>query len=103
MALYQFEVLTPWVSHEDDPSPMPSNHPKLQDDYPHVFNPDGSVAQQGILKWEDTTGQSAENIVPDPNLYIIKCEADESVLHAIEADEQYEVLWSQEIIEPEVM
>ena len=99
--LYQFEVITPWVGYADDPSPEPSNHPKLQDDYPHRFNPDGSVAQEGIRKWEDTTNQDAANIVPDPNLYVIKCEADETVLDLIEANPDYAVLWSQEIVEPE--
>lgn len=81
--LYRAEILTPWVAAADDPSPMPSNHPKLADDY--TFS-----------KWEDVTGQPSANIMPDPNLYIILVEAEQAIIEAIDADPDYEVLWSEE-------
>ena len=77
------EIITPWVSHLDDPSPMPSNHPKLADDYT-------------LAGWEDVTGQPSGNIIPDPNLCIVKVRCEQAILTAIEADPDYEVLWSEE-------
>lgn len=48
-----------------------------------------------IRKYTDVTGQDSANLPPDPNLYIIEVEADESVITAIEADNNYQVLFSE--------
>ena len=80
---YEAEVTTPWTgtgTMED------SNRPLIGDTY-------------SLKKWEDTTGQPAENLQPDPNIYIIKIQCTEEVLNQIEADENYTVLWSEEVQE----
>jgi hypothetical protein len=53
----------------------------------------------GGLRVSETTGQMAENVLPDPNLVttLVSCEA--ATLAEIEADEAYAVLWSEEIEE----
>jgi hypothetical protein len=75
------EIATPWTGTgtQDDP-----NRPQLADDYP-------------LNGWSDVTGQSAENLQPDPNLFVVMVECEDSVLTQIEADPHYAVLWSEEV------
>ena len=79
-------VVTPWVAAADDVSPEPSNHPLLVDEY-------------DVIKWKDVTHQPGLNIVVAPNEYTVLAECEEEVLAAIDADPDYEVLWSEEIVE----
>jgi len=74
-----FQVMTAWTGTgtEED-----SNRPLVADTY-------------AIQKWTDVTGQPAQNLQPDPNLYTIEAEAEESVVNAIEADNDYFVVWSE--------
>lgn len=86
MANIRFEILTPWVGNGIEGNP---NRSKLGDD--HI-----------LLKWEDTTGQNAQSLPPDPNLYIIKAEATQANYDAISADVNYgagAILWSEEIVD----
>lgn len=79
-------VTTPWV--EADPSSesprLKSNHPRFSEDYPAVG-------------WTDATAQLAENLVPDPNLYVIEALVDDATLAQIVVDTNYEVLTAEEI------
>lgn len=84
--MYRAAIVTPWVAAADDPSPVPSNHPLLGDEY-------------DVLKWEDISGTPAENLTPAPNEMVVLCECEESVLAAIDLDADYDVLWSEEIVE----
>lgn len=84
--MFRAAVVTPWVAEADDPSEKPSNHPLVADEYV-------------LSKWDDCTGQPAQNIPPAPNEYTICVEAEEDVIAAIEADTDYTVLWSEEIVE----
>ena len=79
MAKWQAEVVGSWVV---DPDGQRSK--KLSRDY-------------AGCTISDVTGQSAANLLPDPNLVsiLVECEAD--VLDAIEKDGNYQVLWSEEI------
>lgn len=58
-------------------------HPQLSDDYV-------------LSSWQDVTGQSASEIVPEVNLFIIEAVCDIGVLEAIENDQNYQVIWSEE-------
>ena len=82
--VFRAAIVTPWVLAVDDMSDMPSNHPLLSDEY-------------AIAKWEDITGQSANNLPPSPNEYTVLAEVDEDVLEAIDNDPDYTVLWSMEL------
>ena len=82
--VFRAAIVTPWVLAVDDMSDMPSNHPLLSDEYV-------------IEKWEDITGQSANNLPPSPNEYTVLAELDEDVLAAIDIDSDYDVLWSMEL------
>lgn len=86
MADIRLEILTPWVGTGIQGD---SNRPKLGDDHT-------------LLKWEDTTGQDAQILPPDPNLYIVQTEATQVNYDAIVADANYgagAILWSEEIVE----
>lgn len=48
--------------------------------------------------WSDTTGQPAENLVPDPNALIVRAQISAETLAAIEADPDHLVLWAEEIV-----
>lgn len=78
----QAEVITPWTG---TGAPDEMNRPQVGDDYT-------------IAKWEDVTGQPSENLPPAENMYIVKLEAEDTVMDAIEADDTYQVLWSEEIV-----
>jgi len=77
-------VLTAWTGSAT--SLADAHRPQLLDDY-------------DILRFEDITRQDAQNLQPDPNLYLIQVECEADVLGAIEADADYLVLWSEEIAE----
>lgn len=84
MADIRFEILTSWVG---DGTGGNANRPKLGDDHT-------------LLKWEDITGQNAQGLPPDPNLYIVLAEATQVNYDVIIADLDYgegAVLWSEEI------
>ena len=78
--MWQAEIVTPRVVVDG------VNVAKVSQDYAHLFG-------------ADVTGQPARNIPTDPNLLVVRvlCEAD--VLEAIEADGEYLVLWSEEVVE----
>lgn len=73
-------VVTPWVART---VPGTFDHPKLEDDHQ-------------LISWTDVTGQPVQNISPEPNEYTVEIICTEAVLDAIEADAQYEVLWSED-------
>lgn len=83
--LYESFIITPWTGTglEED-----ANRPQLGDD--HVFS-----------KWEDVTGQNAQGIRPDPNLYTLRVELEEAALAGVEADGIYYVVSSEEMVEDE--
>lgn len=76
------EIITPWigVGGGDDPK-----RPRLADDYV-------------LRRSTDVTHQPGENIVPTPNLYVVRAEMSDATLADIEADATYEVLWSEPIL-----
>lgn len=72
-------ILTPWIG--DGLSIETAYRPKIINDY--------------AVKMEDVTEQDSANLTPDPNLYIIGAECDQSTLSAILADSNYLVLWHE--------
>lgn len=48
-----------------------------------------------FAKWTDITGLSPFEIAPAPNLYVIEAQMDAATLAALEADQNYYVLWSE--------
>ena len=84
---WRAEVTTSWTG--TGASTDDANRPQLGDDY-------------ALLKREDITGQPSANLQPDPNLYNVLVEVEESVLDAINADPDYLVLW-QELIPEDVL
>ena len=81
--MWRAEVLTGWTGSgaEDD-----ANRPRIGDAY-------------ALAKWQDVTGQPPANIAPDPNQYVVLVECEADVLADIEADGEYLVLWSEEVVE----
>ena len=79
------EIITPWIG---TGTPEDSNRPKLGDYY-------------DIKKWEDITGQPSANFPLAVSMYIILAECEASVLTQIETDADYQVLWSEEIVNAE--
>ncbi len=90
------EVITEWVAGIVGDDPV-SNHPKIEDDYPPVLI--GGIPTDGILSWEDITGQPAENLTPNPNMYTIRITCNDVTLALIEADANYYILSSEVIDE----
>lgn len=78
--MYRAEALTPWTGSGERHDPhrplLPTAH---------------------AVTWNDVTGQSLAAGRPDPDLVAILVTCDEATLDAIEADQDYEVLWSEEI------
>jgi len=79
-------IVTPWIAAHDDTSSRPGNRPKFEDDYTYI-------------RWSDITGQPSENISPSPNEYTILAEMTEEVFAVLEADADYEILWSETVEE----
>lgn len=73
------EIITPWIGAG---TPADPNRPQLAVDH-------------AISKWEDVTGQPSANLQPAPNLLVVCAEMTDASLAAIEADQTYEVLWSE--------
>lgn len=82
--MWQAEVITPMTGAGE--TNKDCFRPLICDRYPLSY-------------WEDTTGQPAQNLPTEPNMFIvlIKCEA--KVLEKIENDDEFCVLWSEEIID----
>ena len=78
--MYQAEIASPWVVVNG------INTIKLSQDFAH-------------LRGSDATGQPMKNIIPDPNLVVVRVECEVDMLEAIEADGEYLVLWSEEVVE----
>lgn len=51
----------------------------------------------GWSRMQDTTEQSAENILPDPNLHTRFVVAEDDAITLLENDDRFEVLWSEPI------
>lgn len=76
------EIITSWIGTGSDADPF---FPKICNDY-------------NIFASEDVTAQPAENLPLDQNMYVIKVKVDNNVFSEIEADDNYFVLWSEEIV-----
>lgn len=81
----QAEIITGWSGDGTTDSP---NRPMISDTFQ-------------VKKWEDVTGQSSNNLHPDPNTYILHITCEDDVLTQIEADSDYYVLWEEPIVEDE--
>ena len=81
MARWAAEVLSPWIVDANGQRSI-----QVSRDY-------------AGLTGSDVTGQPVANIVPDPNLMAVLIECEAAVLDAIEKDSNYQVLWSEEIVE----
>ena len=77
------QIMTPWTGTGGytEEGLSDSNRPLLGDEYQ-------------LVKWEDVTGQHRGEL-PEPNLYVVQVVCTPEVLAAIEADDQYYVLWSE--------
>lgn len=80
--MIQFQALTPWgLSEKPEGTYL---EPILSTEYP-------------LACWSDVTGQAAENLLPEPNLFAIQAQAVEETFAAIQADPRYLILWSKVI------
>lgn len=75
------QVLTPWIG--DGRSADSANRAAVGDAYT-------------LERWTDVTGQPAENLQPDPNLLAVEIVCEDAVLAQIDADPDYEILWSED-------
>ena len=75
------EVITKWIG--DGLGKDTEYRPSVIDSYPSA-------------SYIDTTQQTAENLVPKPNMYIVLIECSPETLLEIEDDPLYQVLWSEE-------
>lgn len=74
-------VLTPFVgsgAEEDE------YYPQLANDF-------------ALISWKDVTGIEAANIIPATNTYQVEIVCTDPVLEAIEADNTYFVIWSENL------
>lgn len=55
------------------------------------------LADYALESCTDVTGQPAENLQPDPNLFAVEIVCDDAVLEAIDADSTYLVLWDEDV------
>lgn len=77
------QVITPW-GQLTVPGLGLTEQCKLKIDHPDIWT------------WVDVTAQPAENLSPNPNMYVVEITCDQITLDAIEADPNYHVLWSEE-------
>jgi hypothetical protein len=70
-------ILTPWTG--DGQSTTTAYRPLVSDRYP-------------LARCVDVTGQPAENLQPDPNLFVVEAVCEEATLALIEADPDFVVL-----------
>ena len=82
--MWRAEILTDWIG--DGLSLATGNRP-------HVAN------AYALARYEDVTGQPSANLQPDPNQFIVRIECEVDVLEAIESDNDYLVLWSEEVVD----
>ena len=59
--------------------------PQVIEDHPSIF------------QFEDVTGQDGANLPPPINLYNVKIVADEATMDAIESDNNYYILWVEDV------
>jgi len=78
-------IVTPWIA-GDGVNP---NRPKLLEDYPLA------VVSGRSERLTDITGQPSANIPVFPNEYTLVAELEEAKLAAIQADAEYEVIWTE--------
>ena len=67
-----------------------------------AFSPTITTDHPDIVKYEDNTGQPSENLTPDPNMYTVLIECEETTLNAIIADNAYYLNWSEVIPEDDI-
>jgi hypothetical protein len=79
------EVLSEWTG--DGLTRATAFRPKITVDYPQ---------SQVVYQCEDVTGQPAPNLTPEPNLVVVAITCDAALLAVIDADNRYEILWSEE-------
>ena len=77
------DIITPYIG---DGTEDNANRPQLGDDYT-------------ILRWSDITGTPSAQLIPSPNMYVLRAEVEEAVLDDIESDGVYLVLSSEEIVD----
>lgn len=75
----QAQVVGPWVGAGTADDPF---RPQLADDYT-------------LREWSDATGQAADTLPGDPNLFVVWAVMEDAVLVEIETDPAYQVLWSE--------
>ena len=75
-----FYVLTPWKDEYNDMLGNFVNRAEIAVSYPEVT-------------CEDVTGQ--ESIVPEPNLYMVRCSCDDDVADKIAADPKYKIVYTE--------
>jgi len=71
-------ILTPWSGSGSEQEPL----------HPLVLQ-----MLQGAWSFRDVTRQPIENLIPDPNLFAIEIDAEESDLEAIEKDPRFWIIW----------
>ncbi|MCP4493224.1 MAG: hypothetical protein GY820_38870 [Gammaproteobacteria bacterium] len=78
------EVLTTW---------SPDLQPQIALDY-----------LGSLTKCNDITAQPSENLTPNPNLYVVYIECEESVMDDIESDSDYVIIpgTREDIVEEEI-
>ena len=74
----QATVLTPWTGSGTDEDPYT---PQLPNDYK-------------IKGWKDITKQTAAQLIPDFNLFLIEICADEEVIDQIDKDAKYCIVYA---------
>jgi hypothetical protein len=74
--MIEFELLTPWVIVDKECRPE-------------------AAEKYAIYSWSDVTGQA--EVIPEPNLFVIRGLAEAAVVEAIQADGAFQLLWSREV------
>lgn len=82
--MFRIEVLVSWVLWHDPVSDTQVYRSNIAVDY-------------GV-RCRDITGQPISRLMPDPNLFTAYVECDQATLDLIDADPNYQILSSEEII-----
>lgn len=77
--MQKIEVITAWSQTTDEEIGFTTTMPALKEDY-------------SLLRFVDITNMPMENMVPDPNVFVIEAVVDDATLALIEADTKYTVL-----------
>ena len=80
--MHRATVVTPWAGAGTEADPLRA---RVGDDYP--------------VAWSDLTGQAVEQLIPAPNAYTVAVVCDAATLAAIQADPDYAVLTSEEVVD----